>query len=134
MNISILPEGWKRPKGYANAIAAKGEFIFISGQIGWDEDERLVGDDFLTQAAQALRNTVTLLKAANAGPEHIVRMTWLLTDKQAYLGSLKELGVIYRDIIGSHFPAMTAVEVKALMEDGALVEIESTAVIPSDSA
>ncbi|HXK54239.1 MAG TPA: RidA family protein [Hyphomicrobiales bacterium] len=131
MAIEVLPDGWPRPKGYANAILAEGRTLYIAGQIGWDENERLVGEDFLAQAAQALRNIAALLKAAGAAPEHLVRMTWYVTDKGAYIAARKELGQAYRDILGSNFPAMTAVEVKALMARGALVEIECTACIPT---
>jgi enamine deaminase RidA (YjgF/YER057c/UK114 family) len=130
MNMPVLPDGWNRPKGYSNAISATGRTIHISGQIGWDENETLVSAEFVPQAAQALRNIVTVLKAAGAGPEHLVRMTWYVTDRQAYLDGLRTLGAAYRETIGSTYPAMTAVEVKALMEEGALVEIECTAIVP----
>jgi enamine deaminase RidA (YjgF/YER057c/UK114 family) len=129
MPESILPEGWPRPKGYSNAVLAEGRMLFIAGQIGWNERETIVSDDFIDQVRQALHNTVALLRAAGAGPEHLVRMTWYLTDKREYLARLNEVGTVYREVIGRHYPAMTAVEVRALIEDRAKVEIESTAVI-----
>ena len=126
----VQPEGWPRPKGYAHAIAAEGRLLFIAGQIGWDASETFRSDDFVDQARQALGNVVTLLRAAGGEPEHLVRMTWYVTDKREYLGRLKELGQAYREVVGPVFPAMTAVEVSALIEDRARVEIECTAVIP----
>ena len=126
----LLPEGWEQPKGYSQAVMAEGKQIFISGQIGWDETSTFQTDDFAEQAGQALRNIVSILAAANAGVEHITRMTWFITDKQEYLASLKSLGQKYREEVGRHFPAMSVVEVKSLMEDRAKVEIEATAVIP----
>lgn len=130
MTISILPDGWKRPKGFSNAIVAEGRQIYVAGQIGWDGDEVLVSDDFAAQAAQALRNIVTVLAAAGAEPHHIARMTWYVTDKQEYVTARREIGKAYREIIGDHYPAMTAIGVTALIEDGAKVEIEATAVVP----
>jgi enamine deaminase RidA (YjgF/YER057c/UK114 family) len=127
---AILADGWQRPKGYSNAVLAEGRMLFIAGQIGWDENEQFVGDDFIDQVRQALSNTVALLQAAGAGPQHLTRMTWYLTDKREYLARLRELGQVYREVIGNHYPAMTALEVTALIEDRAKVEIESTAVIP----
>lgn len=126
----LQPPNWPRPKGYSNGIAARGELVFVSGMIGWDESGKLVGKDFTAQARQALKNIVAVLKEANARPEHIVRMNWYVADRTAYIDAQKELGAIYREIIGAHYPAMTAVEVSALMEPGALVEIEVTAVVP----
>ena len=126
----LLPEGWEQPKGYSQAVMAEGKQIFISGQIGWDETATFQTDDFAEQAGQALRNIVSILAAANAGAEHITRLTWFITDKQEYLASLKSLGQKYREEVGRHFPAMSVVEVKSLMEDRAKVEIEATAVIP----
>ena len=126
----LLPEGWEQPKGYTQAVMAEGKQIFISGQIGWDETATFQTDDFAEQAGQALRNIVSILAAANAGAEHITRLTWFITDKQEYLASLKSLGQKYREEVGRHFPAMSVVEVKSLMEDRAKVEIEATAVIP----
>lgn len=126
----LQPSSWTKPRGYSNGIAARGTVVSVAGQIGWDADCRFVGDDFLSQAIQALRNIVAVLAEAGGGPEHIVRMTWYVTDKKAYLAAGRELGAAYREIIGRNFPAMTAVQVVALMEDRALVEIEATAVIP----
>jgi enamine deaminase RidA (YjgF/YER057c/UK114 family) len=126
----ILPNGWPRPKGYANGVAARGEMLFIAGMIGWDEKGELVSDDFAVQARQALKNLAAVLHAAGGKPEHIVRMTWYVTDKREYLASAQEVGRAFREIIGSYNAAMTAVEVTALMEDRAKVEIEATAVLP----
>jgi enamine deaminase RidA (YjgF/YER057c/UK114 family) len=132
-NRTVLPEGWRRPKGYSNAVVAQGCQIYVAGQVGWDSEERFNSDDIAEQAAQALRNVVAVLEAAGAGPEHIVRMTWYVTDKAAYIAGFKEIGQAYRDIIGRNFPAMTAVEVTALVEDRAKVEIECTAVVDEGS-
>ena len=126
----ILPSGWPRPKGYANGVAARGEMLFIAGMIGWDERGVFVSDDFAGQARQALKNLAAVLLAAGGKPEHIVRMTWYVTDKREYLASAQEVGRAFREIIGSYNAAMTAVEVTALMEDRAKVEIEATAVLP----
>ena len=132
-NRTVLPEGWHRPKGYSNAVIAQGRQIYVAGQVGWDSEERFNSDDVAEQAAQALRNIVAVLEAAGAGPEDIVRMTWYVTDKAAYIAGLKEIGQAYRQIIGRNFPAMTAVEVTALVEDRAKVEVECTAVVDEDS-
>ena len=132
-NRTVLPEGWHRPKGYSNAVIAQGRQIYVAGQVGWDSEERFNSDDIAEQAAQALRNIVVVLEAAGAGPEHIVRMTWYVTDKAAYIAGLKEIGQAYREIIGRNFPAMTAVEVTALIEDRAKVEVECTAVVAEGS-
>ena len=132
-NQIVLPEGWLRPKGYSNAVIAQGCQIYVAGQVGWDSEERFNSDDIAEQAAQALRNVVAVLEAAGARPEHIVRMTWYVTDKAAYIAGLKEIGQAYREIIGRNFPAMTAVEVTALVEDRAKVEVECTAVVDEDS-
>ena len=126
----LLPEGWPRPKGYANGVAARGTQVHIAGMIGWDAQGVFHSDDFAGQAAQALRNVVAVLAQAGAKPEHIVRMTWYVTDKREYLAAGREVGQAFREIIGSYNAAMTAVEVKALIEDRAKVEIEATAVIP----
>ena len=126
----ILPSGWPRPKGYANGVAARGEMLFIAGMIGWDEQGAFASDDFAGQARQALKNLAAVLHAAGGKPEHIVRMTWYVTDKREYLASAQEVGRAFREIIGSYNAAMTAVEVTALMEDRAKVEIEATAVLP----
>jgi len=127
---SLLPPGWKRPKGYANGVAATGRQIFVAGMIGWDADERFASDDFGAQALQALANVVAVLAAGGAGPEHIVRMTWYVTDKREYLAAVPEIGRAFRELIGHYDIAMTAVQVVALIEDRAKVEIEVTAVVP----
>ena len=126
----LQPAQWKRPKGYANGVAAKGCTIFVSGMIGWDAQGKLVSKDFVEQVRQTLKNIVHVLAEARAKPEHIVRMNWYVVDKKEYIGAYKELGKVYREIIGSHYPAMTAVQVIGLIEDGARVEIEVTAVLP----
>jgi enamine deaminase RidA (YjgF/YER057c/UK114 family) len=128
---AVLPEGWPRPKGYANGVVAQGRMLFIAGMIGWDADGVFHTDDFGGQARQALQNIADVLKAAGASGENIVRMTWYVTDKREYLAASREVGQAFRDIIGSYTIAMTAVEVKALIEDRAKVEIEATAVLPS---
>jgi enamine deaminase RidA (YjgF/YER057c/UK114 family) len=125
----LLPAGWPRPKGYANGIVAKGRQVFVAGMIGWDAQGVFPSDDFAAQARQALQNIVDVLREADAKPEHIVRMTWYVTDKREYLAAGREVGRAFREIIGSYNAAMTAVEVKALIEDRAKVEIEATAVI-----
>lgn len=131
MNRTLLPPGWKTPKGYANGIAATGTLIFVAGQIGWTARERFETDDFAGQTRQALQNILAVLKEAGAGPEHVTRLTWYVTDKHEYLGALAAVGAAYREVMGRHFPAMTLVEVRALVEDRAKVEIEATAVLPS---
>ena len=126
----VLPEGWPRPKGYANAVVAKGRQLYIAGMIGWDADQRFHSDDFGEQARQALKNVADVLKEAGAKPENIVRMTWYVTDKREYLAAGRQVGQAFRELIGHYDIAMTAVEVKALIEDRAKVEIEVTAVLP----
>ena len=126
----LQPASWPRPTGYANGVAAKGRMVFVSGMVGWDAHGAFPGDDFAGQARQALANVVAVLAEANALPEHIVRMTWYVTDKREYVAAYPQIGVAYRELIGRHFPAMTAVEVRALIEDRAKVEIEVTAVVP----
>ena len=126
----ILPPGWPRPKGYSNGVAANGRMLFIAGMIGWDAQGVFHSDDFAAQARQALRNVADVLREAGGKPENIVRMTWYVTDKREYLAAGKEIGRAFREIIGSYNAAMTAVEVRALIEDRAKVEIEATAVIP----
>ena len=128
----LQPPGWPRPRGYANGIAARGRFVFVSGMIGWNDAGRFETDDFAAQARQALSNAVAVLREAGARPEHIVRMTWYVVDKREYLAAAGALGAAYREIIGAHYPAMTAVAVSALIEDRARVEIEVTAVVPED--
>jgi enamine deaminase RidA (YjgF/YER057c/UK114 family) len=126
----LQPDGWARPKGYANGVSARGRAIFLAGQIGWDAQQRMVGHDLVTQAKQALHNIVAILAADGATPEHVVRLTWYVTNRSAYLAAGTELGAAYREVMGRHFPAMTAVEVSSLMEADAVVEIEATAVVP----
>lgn len=126
----LQPPGWPRPRGYANGIAARGRLVFVSGMIGWNADGQFDSDDFTAQAGQALRNIVEVLREAGARPEHIVRMTWYVVDRREYRTAGSALGAVYREIIGPHYPAMTAVEVRALIEDRARVEIEATAVVP----
>ena len=126
----LQPPSWARPKGFSNGVAAKGQMIFVSGMVGWDADGKFVSNEFVGQARQALKNIVEVLAEAKAKPEHITRMTWYVTDKGEYLAASKELGAVYREIIGAHYPAMTAVEVAGLIEEQAKVEIEVTAVIP----
>src|SRR5689334_11376581 len=127
---TLLPPGWKKPKGYANGIAARGTQVVVAGQVGWNAAEQFETDDFVGQVRQALSNIVAVLKEGGASAEHIVRMTWYVTDKHEYRAALAEVGKAYRDVIGRNFPTMTLVEVSALLEDRAKVEIEATAVIP----
>jgi enamine deaminase RidA (YjgF/YER057c/UK114 family) len=126
----LQPAGWPRPKGYANAIEVRGRSIYVAGLIGWNEEEKFVAKDLPGQFEQILRNLVALLAEAGADPSHVVRMTWYITDKQAYLREVRRIGEIYREIMGKVFPTMAVVQVVALMEDEALIEIETTAVIP----
>ena len=127
---TLQPMGWKQPRGYVNGMLAQGRMVFVGGQVGWDENEVFQSDDFVEQVRQTLKNTVAVLAEGGAGPEHIVRMTWYVTDKQEYLRSLKGVGAVYREIIGRHYPVMAMVQVVALIEDRAKVEIETTAVLP----
>ena len=126
----LQPADWPRPKGYANGVAANGRMVFVSGMVGWDAKGVFRSDDFADQARQALANAIAVLAEAKALPEHIVRMTWYVTDKREYVAAYPRIGMAYRELIGRHFPAMTAVEVRALIEDAAKVEIEVTAVVP----
>lgn len=127
----VNPAEWPRPSGYANAMVATGRVIALAGQIGWDPHTRqLVSDDFVAQVRQALKNIIQVLQAAGASPLEIVRLTWFITDKQAYVSRQKEVGAVYREVMGKHFPAMSVVVVNALIEDRAKVEIEATAVLP----
>ena len=130
MNEALLPEGWPRPKGYANGVAATGRQVYVAGQVGWDPQGVWETDDFAAQTRQALANIVAVLRSAGAEPKHIVRMTWYVTSKPEYLAAGREIGKAFREIIGFYDIAMTAVEVTALIEDRAKVEIEVTAVIP----
>jgi len=126
----LQPEGWVAPVGYANGVAARGKLIFVGGQIGWNGQQQFECDDLPGQVRQTLQNIVAVLNVAGAGPEHITQLTWYLTDKDEYLANLKEIGRAYREVIGRHFPAMAAVQVVALVEQRAKVEIQAIAVIP----
>jgi enamine deaminase RidA (YjgF/YER057c/UK114 family) len=126
----LQPPDWAEPKGYANGIMASGALIFVGGQIGWNAAQQFESDDFIAQTKQALINIAAVLKAGGAGPEHMVRMTWYVTDRLEYTARLKELGAAYREVMGKNFPAMTCVEVSGLVEDRARIEIEVTAVLP----
>ncbi|MCA9645205.1 MAG: RidA family protein [Myxococcales bacterium] len=129
---AINPESWGEPKGYANGVLAPagGRLLFVAGQIGWDENQKIVSEDFALQFAQALSNVVTVVRAAGGQPVHIARLTIYVTDKQLYLADLKGIGASYRELMGRHYPAMALLEVKGLLEPGAMVEIEATAVVP----
>ena len=126
----LQPEGWARPSGYANGILAEGRLVFVAGQIGWDESQLFRTDDLVEQVRQALKNTLAVLAEAGAGPEQVVRMTWYITDKRDYLDRSKEIGAVYRALMGRHYPAMALLEVQGLLEPGAKLEIESLAVLP----
>ena len=130
MHTILQPEGWTKPRGYANGVAARGRQIFVGGQIGWNGAQEFETDEFVGQVRQTLENIVAILTSANAGPEHITSMTWYFTDKAEYLANLKGIGEAYRDVIGRNYPAMAAVQVVALIEDRAKVEIQATAVVP----
>ena len=129
----LQPPGWRLPGGYSNGVAAEGRMVFVAGLIGWDENSEFQSDDFIAQTALALKNTVAVLAEAGAGPEHVTRMTWYITDKQEYLSRGRELGEVYRDVMGRHYPAMAMVQVAGLVDDRAKVEIETTAVVPQGS-
>jgi enamine deaminase RidA (YjgF/YER057c/UK114 family) len=134
MSMQILqPPGWSKPRGYVNGVAAHGMLVFVAGQIGWNAQCEFESDDFIAQVRQALRNVKDVLAEAGALPEHITRMTWYLTDKREYLSRGKELAAVFREVIGVYHAAMSAVQVSALMEDRAKVEIEVTAVVPDGS-
>jgi enamine deaminase RidA (YjgF/YER057c/UK114 family) len=130
----LHPKGWAPAKGFSNGVAAEGRQIFVAGQIGWTAHQEIVGDDFVAQVEQALRNVIEILAEADARPEHLVRLTWYITDKREYLARSTEVGQAYRRVVGRHFPAMTLVQVVALLEDRAKVEIEATAVVPFSTA
>jgi enamine deaminase RidA (YjgF/YER057c/UK114 family) len=134
MLTRLQPPDWAPPKGYANGIAARGTLLFVGGQVGWNAQQQFESDEFVAQAAQALQNIVAVLAQAGARPEHVVRLTWYVVDRDEYLSSLSALGRAYRDIMGRHYPAMSAVQVVALMEARARVEIEATAVLPDAPA
>jgi len=130
MHTILQPEGWVRPVGYANGMAAQGRIIFVGGQIGWNAECRFETDDLVEQVTQALRNVVAVLAEAGGGPEHLTSLTWYFVDKQDYLSRLKEIGQAYREVVGRHYPTMAAVQVAALIEDRAKVEIQAVAVLP----
>ncbi len=130
MHKTLQPEGWVKPLGYANGVSARGRTIFVAGQVGWSKDSAFESDDLVAQVRQALRNIVSVLECDGARPEHVTNMTWFLGDKREYNSRLKEIGAVYREVIGRHFPAMTAVQVVGFVEDGAKVEIQAIAVVP----
>ncbi len=129
----LHPKHWAPTRGFSNGVAVEGRQVFVAGQIGWNARQEIVDDDFVAQVEQALRNVVEILAEADARPEHLVRLTWYVTDKREYLARVREVGQAYRRVIGRHFPAMTLVQVVALVEDRAKVEIEATAVVPAGS-
>ena len=129
-NTLLQPEGWVTPKGYANGVAARGTMVFTGGQIGWNAQQQFESDDFIAQTKQTLLNVRAVLEAGGAGPEHLVRLSWYVTDRNEYNSRLKELGAVYREVLGKNFPAMACVQVAGLMEERARIEIEATAVIP----
>ena len=130
MITRLQPPDWAEPRGYANGILARGALLFVGGQIGWNAQQQFESDDFVAQTRQALQNIAAVLKAGGAGPEHMVRMTWYIVDRVEYNARLKDIGGVYREVMGRHFPAMTCVQVAALVEARARVEIEVTAVLP----
>lgn len=130
MHEIIQPDGWKPAKGYANGVLATGRTLYVGGQIGWNADQVFETDDFVGQVGQALKNIVEVVEAAGGKPEHIVRLTWFLMDKAEYVARQKDLGTVYREVLGRHFPAMSLFVISGLLEDRAKVEIEATAVIP----
>lgn len=126
----LLPPGWPRPKGYANGVAARGRMIFLSGMVGWDANEKFASDDLVEQIRQTLENATAVLAQAGATPRHIARIVWYVLDKEEYIRAAPRIGEVYREIVGDHYPAMTLVQVAALLEDRARIEIEVTAVVP----
>jgi len=130
MHRTLQPDGWAKPAGYSNGVSARGRTIAIAGQIGWNAEARFESDDLIAQVAQALRNIVSVLACDGARPEHVISLTWYFLDKREYLARLPEVGRVYREIMGKHFPAMTAVQVSALIEEAAKVEIQAIAVVP----
>jgi enamine deaminase RidA (YjgF/YER057c/UK114 family) len=129
-NEFLQPPGWAAPKGYSNGVAASGRQVYLAGQIGWNESQQLVSSRFAVQLRQALQNIVTLLAQAGGRPEHLVRLTWFVTSLDEYRAEVKDIGAAYRDVIGRHYPPMSVVQVVSLVEQGAKVEIEATAVVP----
>ncbi len=130
MHKNLQPKGWKKASGYANGVLAKGTMIFTGGQIGWNADQQFESDDFVAQLEQCLENIAAILAEAGAGPQHLVRLTWFVTDREEYKSNLAEIGKAYRKVLGRNFPAMSVVEVSSLIEDRAKIEIEATAVLP----
>ena len=130
MHRPLQPENWARPAGYANGVVARGRTIFVAGQVGWNAENRFESDDLVVQIAQAIRNIVAVLACDGAGPQHVTNLVWYFIDKREYISRLSEVGKVYREIMGKNFPAMTAVQVSALIEDRAKVEIQATAVVP----
>ena len=130
MHRPLQPENWARPAGYANGVVARGRTIFVAGQVGWNAENRFESDDLVAQIAQAIRNIVAVLACDGAGPQHVTNLVWYFIDKREYVSRLSEVGKVYREIMGKNFPAMTAVQVSALIEDRAKVEIQATAVVP----
>ena len=130
MHTILQPEGWAKPVGYANGVAARGRLVFVGGQVGWTGQSKFETDDLVGQVRRTLQNVVAILAEGGAGPEHITSMTWYFTDKAEYLANLRGIGEAYREVIGRHYPAMAAVQVMALIEDRAKVEIQATAVVP----
>jgi len=130
MITRLQPPDWAEPRGYANGLLARGTLLFVGGQIGWNARQQFESDDFVTQTRQTLQNIMAVLRAGGAGPEHMVRMTWYVVDRKEYIARLRELGGVYREVMGRNFPAMTCVQVAALVEQRAQVEIEVTAVLP----
>ena len=126
----LQPQGWAAPRGYVNGVAVRGTQVFVAGQIGWDAQNAFASDDLVAQVRQALANVRAVLAEAGAGPEHIARMTWYLTDRREYLARAREIGIAYREVIGHYAVAMSALQVVALMEERAKVEVEATAVLP----
>jgi enamine deaminase RidA (YjgF/YER057c/UK114 family) len=126
----ILPEGWPRPRGYANGISARGRMVFVGGQVGWTSDQQFASDDFVDQFRQALENVVAVLRAADAGPEHVTQLTWYFTSRDEYVARLSEIGAVWRETFGRNYPAMAAVEVSALVEPRARIELQAIAVVP----
>lgn len=133
MTDILQPNGWPRPRGYSNGMKARGEMVFVAGQVGWDEEEKMQSG-LVNQVRQALDNIVAVLAQGGAKPEHITRMTWYITDLDGYRANLGRIGEAYRTVIGKHYPVMSVVQVAGLLEEGAMVEIEATAVIPEEDA
>ena len=130
----LQPPGWAQPRGYSHGLVMSGRLVFIAGQIGWDAQGQFPNDDLVEQTRQALQNILAILAEAGGKPEHIARMTWYVVDKRDYLTSAKQIGLVYRELMGKHYPAMSVVQVAALIEDAAKVEIEATAVVPQEQA